>query len=244
MKATGFRRCPTRAKGTPLIAHTPDVHIQWSNALVRTREIFVRSLRLAAMHMRLFCPYPTQKRRIVDQMQPLDEPATEHESDDMAATRTTNKKTAKSSASAQKGRKAGGGKSNPTMDWLVAFMTKNPNAVYADAAAEAKKARHTIYPIMWGRAQVMLGRIKQKPRGSGKATQKSAAAKTAPAPAAAPRGPGRPPRARTPSAPRGGISIPVDEGAVETMSMLVAALNNGRRAVLRYDGSGWTLGIE
>src|SRR5690606_26993894 len=56
---------------------------------------------------------------------------------------------------------------------------RNPKAVYADAAAAAEKAGHKIYPIMWGRAQTLMGRVKSKPRGSGKAAGAAAAKKTA-----------------------------------------------------------------
>jgi len=172
----------------------------------------------------------------------------------MAAKKTTKKK---ARAKSKVTKKAAAG--NPKMDWLVGFMKKKPTAVYADAAAAANKARIDIYPIMWGRAQVMLGRVKQKPRGQGKAavakrpTSKNATtgkrrgrppgSKNKPkAPAEAKtvvkRGPGRPQKY-----PRAGLSIPIADGDLATVKQLVDAVNGGARASLRYDGGSWSLAV-
>lgn len=149
------------------------------------------------------------------------------------------------------------GKANPAMDFLIDFMKRNPKAVYADAAAAAKSARMAIYPIMWGRAQVLLGRVAQKPRGQGKAA-KMTAAKTAKASALAPaaatatamapivkRGPGRPPKIRPVMVTTSGraVSIPVANADLAQMQQLVDALNGGGKAMLRYDGNGWSLAV-
>ncbi len=165
-------------------------------------------------------------------MQLLDNPQTHEAIDNMAAPRTN---------------RPGG--PNPTMDFLVDFMRNNPSAAYADAAAAAKSARKSIYPIMWGRAQVMLGRVKQKPRGQGKmalatraAARESATTTLSQDSATTPpvkRGPGRPPKARVATSSMNEISVPVEPADVNQVSSLVAALNDGGRAMLRYDGGGW-----
>lgn len=160
----------------------------------------------------------------------------------MATTKkkTTRKTSAKKTARKASKKTAGGG--NPKMDWLIDFMQKNPNAVYADAAAAATKAGHKIFPIMWGRAGVMLGRVKQKARGEGKKAK-----------AVAKRGPGRPrkdaaPRPKAPVSARGrksaGLSIPVASSELASMQALVDALNGGATASLRYAGGGWELTAE
>lgn len=167
---------------------------------------------------------------------------------------TTKKKATTRKARAKRGAKAAGG-GNPKMQWLIDYMKKHPNAVYAEAAEAAKKAGHQLHPIVWGRAGVMLGRVKQAPRGEGKAAK----AKVAKAGAAAgttarsattampKRGPGRPRKNAAPPAPtvgrasRGSVSIPVASGDLEAMQGLVDAVNAGSTASLRYDGAGWQL---
>jgi hypothetical protein len=60
------------------------------------------------------------------------------------------------------------------MDDLLAFVKSKPSAVFADAKAAMAKAGHgTLYPISWGRALALLGRVKSKPRGQGKAAMAS-----------------------------------------------------------------------
>lgn len=126
---------------------------------------------------------------------------------------------------------------NPAFDFLIRFMKKRPKAAYADAAEACEKAGHKVFPIMWGRAQLLLGRAKP---GAGKA--KKAAARKAAA--------GRPGNGRRTSAgkrvgrPRGrpakqaaGISIPGAD--VEQLQDLVHALNAGGKAMLQYDGDQW-----
>lgn len=91
-------------------------------------------------------------------------------------------------------------KDTSAMDFIIASLKKNKNASYADIKAAADEKKLSVYPIMYGRAQALLGYVKMKPRGQGKAAVAKAAkaAAAAPAPAAfgAPvkRGPGRPPK--------------------------------------------------
>jgi len=79
-------------------------------------------------------------------------------------------------------------KQNPAMDFIVDSLKSNRNAKYADIAAAAAKKRLKIYPIMFGRAQALLGIVKSSPRGQGKAAM---AKRKGPKPAGK-RGPGRP----------------------------------------------------
>src|SRR5690606_41944780 len=79
-----------------------------------------------------------------------------------------NRKPAKTRG-ARKTKAATGKAPNPAFAFLTDFMTRNPKAVYADAAAAAEKAGHKIYPLMRGRAQTLMGRAKSRPRGSGEA---------------------------------------------------------------------------
>ena len=92
-------------------------------------------------------------------------------------------------------------KDTSAMDFILATLKKNKKASYAEVKAAADEKGLAVYPIMYGRAQALLGYVPMKPRGQGKAAV-AKAAKAAPAPAAvapiagAPvkRGPGRPPK--------------------------------------------------
>jgi hypothetical protein len=57
------------------------------------------------------------------------------------------------------------------MDVIVAAMKKNRNVTYAEVKAAADKKKLTIYPIMFGRAQLMLGIVKRKNGAKAKATK-------------------------------------------------------------------------
>jgi hypothetical protein len=57
---------------------------------------------------------------------------------------------------------------SPAMDFLVATLKKRPSASYAEIAQAAAKKRLKIYPVMFGRAQTLVGIVKAKPRGSKK----------------------------------------------------------------------------
>src|SRR5688572_15036144 len=48
------------------------------------------------------------------------------------------------------------------MDVIVAAMKKNRNVTYAEVKAAADMKKLTVYPIMYGRAQLLLGIVKRK----------------------------------------------------------------------------------
>jgi hypothetical protein len=54
------------------------------------------------------------------------------------------------------------------MDFLVAELKKNKKAPYADIKAKADEKKLSLYPIMFGRAQALLGIVKSAKRGTGK----------------------------------------------------------------------------
>jgi hypothetical protein len=63
------------------------------------------------------------------------------------------------------------------MEFLVDSLKRNPKAAYADIKAKADEKKLKLFPIMFGRAQLLLGIVKGAKRGTGKAA-KAAAAKT------------------------------------------------------------------
>lgn len=106
-------------------------------------------------------------------------------------------------------------KQNAAMDFIVDALKGNRNAKYADVAEAASKKKLKIWPIMWGRAQALLGYVKVAPRGQGKmARAKRAAA------AGGKRGPGRPRKASSSF-----------DGTIEG---IVAAVKSGEQAKTRY----------
>ena len=122
-------------------------------------------------------------------------------------------------------------KSNPAMEFIVESLKSDRSAAYKDIAEAAAKKKLKIYPIMFGRAQALLGIVKAAPRGQGKAAKaaKAKAAKAAPA-AAAPamgapvkRGPGRP--------RKNPIAAPAFDG---TLDGIVAAVKGSEQAKARY----------
>ena len=142
--------------------------------------------------------------------------------------------------------------------YLMTFMKDHPKAVYADAAAAAKKAGHAVYPIMWGRAQGLLGRVKMRPRGEGKAARAANAGRP-PRVSKTGKRLGRPPGSKNKpktgmastagttrsytrrAASSGTASLTVDSSNLANAQALVDALNNGGRAALRYDDGAWTI---
>ena len=72
------------------------------------------------------------------------------------------------------------------MEFLLDQLKKNRNAAYADIKAKADEKKLKLYPIMFGRAQLLLGIVK---RGAGKT--KAAKAKAAGRTAHASASPGR-----------------------------------------------------
>ena len=63
------------------------------------------------------------------------------------------------------------------MEFLVDSLKKNRKASYADIKAKADEKKLKLFPIMFGRAQAMLGIVKSAKRGTGKFAKASAAAK-------------------------------------------------------------------
>lgn len=112
------------------------------------------------------------------------------------------------------------------MEFIVEYLKKNKKAAYADvrSAAEAKKIQ--VYPIMYGRAQALLGLVESKPRGQGKAAL-AKAGKQADA-SIERRGPGRPPKSAS--------SMVVPRMSVDTSSLdgIIAAVKNSENAKERY----------
>lgn len=118
-------------------------------------------------------------------------------------------------------------KENPAMDLIVEMLKKNRGTSYAEIKEAAGKKKLDVYPIMFGRAQALLGIVKAKPRGQGKVAKAKAAA-AAPA-AAAPvfgmpvkRGPGRPRK----------NPLPAFDGS--SLEGIVAAVKGSEAARARY----------
>lgn len=65
-------------------------------------------------------------------------------------------------------------KANPGFEFILASLKKNPKATYKEIAAAAAKKKLKVFPIMFGRAQAMLGIVKQAPRGKGKVAKAKA----------------------------------------------------------------------
>lgn len=124
-------------------------------------------------------------------------------------------------------------KANPGFEFIVAALKKNPKATYKDIAAAAAKKKMKLFPVMFGRAQAMLGIVKQAARGKGKAAKAKAKAKAqAEAKASratvlstpAKRGPGRPRK----------NAAPTFDGSLEG---IVAAVKSSEQAKARYRGA-------
>ena len=64
---------------------------------------------------------------------------------------------------------------SPAMEFLVDALKRNPKAAYADLKAKADEKKLAVYPIMFGRAQAMLGLVKSAKRGTGKFAKANAA---------------------------------------------------------------------
>jgi hypothetical protein len=70
-------------------------------------------------------------------------------------------------------------KRSPAMEFLVESLTKNRDAAYKDIAEAAAKKKLKLHPIMYGRAQTLLGIVKMAPRGQGKMAKAKAKAAAA-----------------------------------------------------------------
>ena len=53
-------------------------------------------------------------------------------------------------------------KSSEAFDYIVARLRKNPDASYASIKEGAEKKKLTVHPVMYGRAQLLLGIAKRK----------------------------------------------------------------------------------
>jgi len=80
-------------------------------------------------------------------------------------------------------------KPSAAMEFIVDSLKRNRGAAYKDIKANAEKKRLKVFPIMFGRAQALLGIVKSAPRGQGKFAKAKAAAAGSMLPK---RGPGRP----------------------------------------------------
>ncbi|MEO6595284.1 MAG: hypothetical protein ABIP94_11075 [Planctomycetota bacterium] len=108
-------------------------------------------------------------------------------------------------------------KTNPAMDFIVNSLKSNKNAAYRDIAEAAAKKKMMIFPIMFGRAQALLGIVKSSPRGQGKAARAKRGETMAPK-----RGPGRPRK------------VVLTGGFDGTIEGIVAAVKNSEQAKARY----------
>ncbi len=110
-------------------------------------------------------------------------------------------------------------KNTEGLAFLVEALKKDKNIVYADAAAAAKKKGLEVWPIMFGKAKLMLGHVKA---GSGAAKKKAA------------RGPGRPPKVegkRGPGRPPKAASI---GGDFSSLDGIVQVVRNSQQDLARY----------
>jgi hypothetical protein len=113
------------------------------------------------------------------------------------------------------------------MKLIVAALQKKNDASYADVRKNAEAKGLTIYPILYGRAQALLGLVPMAARGEGKSKKaaakraaKQATPSAAPASGAAPkRGPGRPRKVAS---------------SVDSITAVIAALQDGERERDRY----------
>jgi hypothetical protein len=117
-------------------------------------------------------------------------------------------------------------KTSPGFDFIVAALKKNPKAAYKDIAAAAAKKKLKVFPVMFGRAQAMLGIVKQAARGKGKVAKAKAKAKAQAGTGVVKRGPGRPRKNAAPVAKL--------DGSLES---IVAAVKSSEQAKARYRGA-------
>ncbi len=113
-------------------------------------------------------------------------------------------------------------KDTSAMDFIVASIKKNRHASYADVKQSADAKGLTIFPIMYGRAQALLGYVKVRPRGQGKAAVAKAAKTAVVVGAPVKRGPGRPPKS---AAARMDLS---------SLDGIISAVRNSEAAKSRY----------
>jgi len=75
-------------------------------------------------------------------------------------------------------------KNKAAMELIVAALKSNPSVSYKEVAAEAAQAKLKVFPIMYGRAQKMLGIAKGAASGEGKKAKAPKAKAKAKAPKA------------------------------------------------------------
>lgn len=88
-------------------------------------------------------------------------------------------------------------KPSPAFEFIVSRLQKNKDAVYADIKAAADKKKLKVHPIMFGRAQLLLGIAKKKKKKAKKAAKRRGPGRP-PKRAAGRRGPGRPRKSASP----------------------------------------------
>jgi hypothetical protein len=67
------------------------------------------------------------------------------------------------------------------MEFLVAALKANRKATYSELKAKAEEKKLPLFPIMYGRAQALLGIVKSAKRGTGKYAKGTAAKAASPA---------------------------------------------------------------
>ena len=108
-------------------------------------------------------------------------------------------------------------KKSSAFEFVVERLKRKPKATYQEIAQAAEKKKLKIYPILYGRAQALLGIVKSRPKGKGKAAKKKAARGRPPTRAAAKRG------RRGPGRPR------KTDSALESLDSLIGGLKDVQR---------------
>ena len=100
------------------------------------------------------------------------------------------------------------------MEFLVNSLTRNPKASYADLKAKADEKRLKLFPIMFGRAQALLGIVKSAKRGTGRFASANAAKRAGTASA-------------TPSAGRRGRQVDPSSKSGKVRALLATGMSAG-----------------
>jgi hypothetical protein len=116
-------------------------------------------------------------------------------------------------------------KVSPAMEFIVEQLKKNRKISYAEVKEEAEAKKIKVFPIMFGRAQALLGIVKMSPRGQGKAARAKAAAASPEVQSVVKRGPGRP--RKNPVAATSRIDTSSLDG-------IIAAVRSSEQAKARY----------
>ena len=118
-------------------------------------------------------------------------------------------------------------KNTEGLAFIVETLKNRKAATYAEIKEAAAKKGLTIWPVMFGRAQALLGHVKVAKRGEGKFARASAAkaGRALPAATDAPtvrRGPGRPRK------------NPLPASGVNGLDSIIAAVKESEQARGRY----------